>query len=164
MAAKKKLDAGTVRSPLAKRIVAQRDVAQAEIGLERLEAELGDVSRYDLVASLRELEKAGAGRFVVDRKGRKSRFIWSSSAGPTASGAVASAAVAPGVNEAASRPRKARPAAVAPPPSMAPHQPRSLQHSFHVRPGVLATFDLPADITPTEIERLCQLLKAIPFG
>jgi hypothetical protein len=38
-----------------------------------------------------------------------------------------------------------------------------LEHSFHVRPHVMATFRLPEDITPQEIDRLCQLLQAIPF-
>ncbi len=154
------MEAKVALSPLAKRILAQRRGAQTEIGLERLEAELGDVSRYDLVASLKELEKAAAGRFVVGRKGHKSRFVWSS--GRAAAAAGAAPGVVAEVSEATSRARKASPKAE-PAPSVAREQARSLQHSFHVRPGVLATFDLPADITPAEIERLYHLLKAVPF-
>ena len=41
---------------------------------------------------------------------------------------------------------------------------RVLRHSFYVRPGALATFELPEDITSAEIERLCLLLRAVPFA
>lgn len=41
--------------------------------------------------------------------------------------------------------------------------PALLEHSFHIRKGVLTSLRLPADVTSDEIERLCQFLQAIPF-
>jgi hypothetical protein len=75
MAVKRRTGA-PARGPLAERILAQREVGGAEVSLERLEADFADASRYDIVASLKELEKAGRGQFVVGRKGQRSRFIW----------------------------------------------------------------------------------------
>ena len=75
MAVKRRTGA-PARGPLAERILAQREVGGAEVSLERLEADFADASRYDIVASLKELEKGGRGQFVVGRKGQRSRFIW----------------------------------------------------------------------------------------
>jgi len=47
----------------------------AETSLERLMAVLG-ISRKSAVALAQELEAAGCGRFIVGRKGAKSRFEW----------------------------------------------------------------------------------------
>ena len=63
MPVKKRKEAAGSHNPLAQRILGQRAGADAEISLERLEAELIGASRYDIVASLKELEKAGEGQF-----------------------------------------------------------------------------------------------------
>ena len=76
MAGKKRKPGSAARSPIAGRILQVRARGESEVSLERLEADLADVSRYDLVASLKELEKAGKGQFLVGRKGKKSRFVW----------------------------------------------------------------------------------------
>lgn len=47
----------------------------AETSLERLMGVL-DISRKSAVALAQELEKAGCGRFIVGRKGARSRFEW----------------------------------------------------------------------------------------
>src|SRR5690349_7591566 len=83
MAMKRRVESKT-ESPLAARIVAQREPGRAEVSLERLEADFGDASRYEIVASLKELEKAGGGQFVVGRKGQRSRFVWARDKAPTA--------------------------------------------------------------------------------
>ena len=124
--------------------------AREELALEQLEAELEGSPRYDIVAALKQLEKAGQGELRLGRKGSPPRFMWSG-AGP---------------KPATSRAR-ANTRSVAPPPATAEANggtPQALEHTFHVRPHVLATFRLPADITRPEIERLCQLLHALPFG
>ena len=41
---------------------------------------------------------------------------------------------------------------------------RSLQHSFHLRPGLQVTIELPEDVTGIEIDRFCTFLQAIPFA
>ena len=47
----------------------------AETSLERLTSVL-DISRKSAVALAHELEEAGCGRFIVGRKGARSRFEW----------------------------------------------------------------------------------------
>jgi hypothetical protein len=191
------------RGPLAKRIVAQRATGSVEASLERLEADFADASRYDIVASLKELEKAGVGQFVVGRKGQRSRFVWNDAkasdapraakkAGATrvtAPSAPAAADAAPALSSEPSPKgsfRKAlvpisrrlerqqlssRDAGAAPPAPRsarleraAPASSRPLQHAFHLRPGLLVKIELPEDVTPTEVERFCTFLKAIPFA
>jgi len=130
-------------SALAARIVAQREPGRAEVSLERLEAEFSDASRYEIVASLKELEKAGNGQFVVGRKGQRSRFIWARGKAPAAPRVAKTAAKAVPVPGAASR---------------------TLRHSFHLRPGLLVSIELPEDVTATEVARFCSFLQAIPFA
>jgi hypothetical protein len=170
MAGKKRSSAKPVRSALATQIAARRGKAGAEVALDRFESELEGATRYDIVTALKELEKTGVGQFVVGRSGRKSRFIWGE--------------LAESVPSVSARPVPARPAPPAAPPSVerevrkaaadrAPtHRPeapgpvgsvRLLEHAFYVRTGVLAKVQLPDDVTRPEIERLCQLLRAIPF-
>jgi len=62
--------------PLAARIRQRWSKAGEELPLERLAAELGDSPRYDIVAALKELEKAGLGEFSVGRKGHRASFVW----------------------------------------------------------------------------------------
>jgi hypothetical protein len=207
MAAKKRLEAVLARDTLAARIFGKWS-GSAEVALERLESELEDVSRYEIVASLKLLEKAGAGRLIVGKKGQKSRFSWteaqpppdarhrvtgrlmlpparvvSARVSPTRRVSKPSVAarrltrpVGPGAAETKTALREAAPAAadldtlaravrkrLPLAADAATDTPRLLTHSFHLRASVLVTFELPEDITASEIERLCQLLQAIPF-
>lgn len=117
--------------------------------MERLESELVERERYDIVAALQELQKAGAGAWVGGRKGGKARFVWSrGTPARSAPSAVAVATPQPVRSERASGKSAAS----------------LLEHSFHVRQGVLVTLRLPVDVTKVEIERLCQFLQAIPFS
>ncbi|UXT56681.1 hypothetical protein FY134_03075 [Agrobacterium fabrum] len=40
----------------------------------------------------------------------------------------------------------------------------SLRHSFHLRPGLQIQFELPADLTPREAERLSQFIQSLPVS
>ncbi len=139
------------KPPLAGKLAAQIQQrwgsARQELALDRLEAELEGSPRYDIVAALKQLEKAGQGELKLGRKGQ--RFMWS---GPGRKGAV-------------TRARSDTRSNAAPPPTppAANGMSEALEHTFHVRPNVLATFRLPADITPPEVDRLCRLLHALPF-
>jgi hypothetical protein len=174
MATKKRSEAATPRSPVAVRIRERWGTSGSEVPLDRIESELDGVARYDVVAALKELEKAGRGQFVVGRKGKKSRFIWHVQAGlPRAASASVSARV-PVTKRTAPKRAAARDSSVerereltatsgtgsVPERSSRPH---TLEHAFHVRAGVLVKLQLPADITAQEVERLCQFLQAIPF-
>jgi hypothetical protein len=211
MAVKKRTESVLVRTPLARRILEQREGVDAEVSLERLEAALIDESRYDIVASLKELEKAGQGQFIAGRKGQKSRFVWGPRPEVTKAEALevkagkgrAGAKPEPTVNK--TQPSKTQPSKTQPSKTQpSKTQPkavedvlgkglarkslvpvanglertklsrggaepvsrvaRSLQHSFHLRPGARVTVDLPEDVTPAEVERFCNFLKALPFA
>lgn len=212
MALKRRVESKS-QSALAARILAQREAGRAEVSLDRLEAEFADASRYEIVASLKELEKAGRGQLVVGRKGQRSHFLWaegpdaprgakqapkkakaSKAAGrgssaaapaPVAAGAAApSLSAEPGPKGSARRvlvPAGRRPerpklsshasavtrqAPGSPVPGSEP-QPaaptRTLRHTFHLRPGMLVSIELPEDVSATEVARFCSFLQAIPF-
>jgi hypothetical protein len=160
-------------SPLSARILAQREPGRPEVSLERLEAEFGEASRYEIVASLKELEKAGSGQFVVGRKGQRSRFVWARDKAP------AGPRIAKRAAKASRRaPVQAAPGAAAAAPALSsepspkgtageallPAASRTLRHSFHLRRGLLVSIELPEDVTATEVARFCSFLQAIPFA
>ena len=58
--------------PLAATILEKWGGAAEDIALDRIVSEFGDVKRYDIVAALKELEKAKAGEFLVGQGGRRS--------------------------------------------------------------------------------------------
>jgi hypothetical protein len=161
MAGKKRANAAPSLGGLAARILSRWGSLKDGLPLERLESELDDQRRYDIVAALKELEKAALGELSVGRRGHKTVFQWAPAA---ARAQKRAAALAPGEPPPTSRsvqtraPRRPARAAAA-----GTDQPALLEHSFHVRPGVLGSFRLPADVTRAEIERLCQILQALPF-
>ena len=40
---------------------------------------------------------------------------------------------------------------------------RSVHHTYHLRPGVLVSFDLPEDLTRSEADRLAGFIRSLPF-
>ncbi|MET0343195.1 MAG: hypothetical protein ABW252_19460 [Polyangiales bacterium] len=181
MATKKRPRAVVGPSKLAAAIFGKWARPGEQMPLEQLESELPDERRYDLVAALRELQKAGVGELMVGGKGHRSRFVWGEKAALSAARTKYDLSEAtPRASAAKAKPtagRKPAPAStpvspgseisardiVAPRPISRSGTAAPLEHAFHVRPGVLATFRLPADITHQEVERLCQLLQSIPF-
>src|ERR1044071_4447751 len=75
MAGKKRLVTVAGGNALAAPIV-EHAGRTGEVEVDLLEAELGGAARFDVVAALKELEDAGAGTFIVGRRGKKSRFEW----------------------------------------------------------------------------------------
>lgn len=166
-------------SALSAQIVERWGDAGGDVPLDRLISELGDVQRYDIVAALKELERAGAGEFLVGRAGRKARFVWGH--------AKARAALADdgarkradsdgrkrGAKKTAERPlardgktktpAKAVARTAAATASTARARGAALEHGFHLRPGFVVNVRLPTDITRLEMERFCQLLQSLPF-
>lgn len=124
--------------PIAAQIYSQRE-AGGETLLKTLSSRFSMVPHAQLVATLRKLTATGAGRFVVGRRGQKSRFVWASDT-----------AVQP-VDESGIQSPKT--ASVNSSPDM-------LEYKFPVRPGVLARLFLPDDITVGEVDRLHRLLRA----
>lgn len=177
-------------SSLATQIAQRWGDAGGDVTLERLSAELGEVQRYDLVSALKELERAGAGEFIVGRSGQKARFSWRSGAARALGASESGAARAGGAGAARGQGRAGRGAVSSlpagaraqrhvraisdagataePPPSAAGPARRSqapsvLEHVFHLRPDHVVTVQLPADVSRVEVERFCQFLRALPF-
>lgn len=168
MAAKKASGVLPEQGPLAAQIL-ERALPGGEVTIDRLEAELGaEARRYDIVAALKVLERAGAGRFIVGRRGRQGRFAWgdardirklvrnSAKPGPAPAdrGTQGSRKKRGGVKRSSVR---------APAKATEVTEPRLLEHSFYIRPDVLTTWVLPEDVTQGEVERLCQFLQSLPF-
>lgn len=162
MPAKKRANAAPSLSVLAARILTRWGAVKDGVPLERLESELDDQRRYDIVAALKELEKANLGELNAGRKGHKTVFHWAPGAARAQKrvSPASPAEAAPTSPSAARRTAARRPAAAA--ASSTPSA-QLLEHSFHVRPNVMGRFQLPADVSRSEIDRLCQLLQALPF-
>ncbi|MET0410818.1 MAG: hypothetical protein ABW217_05960 [Polyangiaceae bacterium] len=163
MAGKKRANAAPSLGGLAARILSRWGSLKDGLPLERLESELDDQRRYDIVAALKELEKAQLGELSAGRRGHKTMFQWAPAA---ARAQKRVAAAAPNESPPTSRSTPsltaARKAAVRERASSTP--PPLLEHSFHVRPNIIGSFRLPADVSRAEIDRLCQLLQALPFN
>ena len=161
MAAKKRANAAPSLGGLAARILSRWGSLKDGLPLERLESELDDQRRYDIVAALKELEKAKLGELSAGRRGHKTVFQWAPAA---ARAQKRVAATAPGEAPPTSRSTQSRTAPRQPARTAASGTPPPLlEHSYHVRPNVMGSFRLPADVSREEIERLCRLLQALPF-
>jgi hypothetical protein len=161
MAGKKRANAAPSLSGLAERILSRWGSLKDGLPLERLESELDDQRRYDIVAALKELEKAQLGELSAGRRGHKTTFQWAPAA---ARAQKRVAATAPGEAPPTSRSTPSRTPRKVAVRERAPGTPSPLlEHSFHVRPNVVGSFRLPADVSRAEIDRLCQLLQALPF-
>ena len=109
----------------------------------------GDVSRADIVGVFRELEASGCGTFKAGRKGWPSRFEWAVqmvSVGQAAAGETEK------VEEITEEDQGEEDGA------------NALRHSFRLRPDVTVTFELPANVTAGEAQRLADFLKTVPFS
>lgn len=165
------------KNPLAAQIVQRFKRAGESSTLERMLAELGEVARYDIVAALKELEKAGEGQFSVGHAGKKTRFVWATppvGQGRKASGVAKKAParrraeVVSEVSSAAAQGRVQQPLSkrVLGRASEEGAEARGevLEHFFHLRSDFFVKVLLPTDVTRVEMERFCQFLQAIPFG
>jgi hypothetical protein len=110
------------------------------------------VSRATVVEIFRDLDAAGAGRFLVGRKQHPSRFVWSEE-----SCSVGRRARNGGASDAGeSAPAPAVVNRVKPPPGF-------VDHPFLLRPGVQISVSLPPDLTQTEATRIAEFIKTLPF-
>jgi hypothetical protein len=109
--------------------------------------------KRDAIVFFRDLEKIGYGQFVVGRRGRSTRFIWSRPLRDLATQAVAFLSASDA--DQPTPPEMLRPQREGPPSQIA--------HSFAVRPALSVTFELPEDLTAAEAERLANLIRNIPF-
>ena len=132
---------------------AKRSRNQTTTSVDRALTNLGneghEFSRSQLLEVFRELESCGCGTFVVGRRGWPSRFDWLTSmvdVGRAAGGATIE---------------------IQPLDSSDPETTENsidwLTHTFHLRPGVEITFELPMDFTPDEAGRVSSFVQTLPF-
>lgn len=124
--------------------------------VERLEIRLHqaghEFSHKDVITFLKEIEKAGCGRFVIGRRGQPSRFEWDVQVISVAKAAkgeeVAVARLEPGMPE----PQEDDdvPAGV-------------LRHPYRLRQDLTVNLELPGDLTSQEALRLAEFIKTLPF-
>jgi hypothetical protein len=135
---------------------AQREWDCGETTVERAQTILRDhgteASRGAIVDLYQQLEQLGCGKFIVGRKHKHSRFAWNvsiSSVGKAAAGEHEAIMPAPDADVDA---------------DTSEANPDLLQHTYHLRRGTSVTFELPADLTKQEAERLASFIKTLPLS
>jgi hypothetical protein len=105
-------------------------------------------SRKDTIELFRKLADIGCGEFVVGRRGRESRFLWSV-------GLVSVGRAASGESEEIER--------ITEDDSSDDETSDTLTHRFHLRPDNTVEFDLPTNLTESEANRLADYIRTLPF-
>lgn len=133
----------------------QRD--RAQVTVDALMAKAGEalgagesVPRGAVVDFFKALDAKGFGQFVVGRRGRSSRFVFSSvSMKAIASYACQHDETAGDAEEEAA--------------GGACESGELLSHTFNLRPGLSIDFCLPADLKKNEADRLARFIHTLPF-
>jgi len=116
--------------------------------------ELGAKSsrRRVIIEFFRRLESIGAGKLIVGRGKRKTRFCWVRQVTMLEAAAAARAGKGTSPAEAGAR--------------SGPEQvdgPSLLPHQFALRPDFVVRIQLPTDLTALEADRLSTFIQALPF-
>jgi hypothetical protein len=105
-------------------------------------------SRKDTIDLFRKLVDLGCGEFVVGRRGKESRLQWSVGLVSVGRAASGESEEIEGITEDDSNDDQTI---------------DTLSHRFHLRPDMTADFDLPADLTESEANRLADYIRTLPF-
>jgi hypothetical protein len=133
-------------------ILSNRKQNRSETPIDSIIADLSDSSletRQLVIEFFRKLEETGAGRLMVGRKGRKTRFCWDEGTTLTEVGSTASS------------PNGSHPSAQ--PSHDAAHQVTLLSHSYNLRADFTVGLRLPSDLTRSEAKRLSEFILTLPF-
>ena len=110
-----------------------------------------DASRKDVIDLFRELEAAQCGTFYVGRKGHSSRFQWSVSLIAVGRAAAGEAVAVDALQESD--------------PDVQESEEESLiTHRYVLRPNTEIEIALPADVTPTEVNRVANFVRTLSFA
>lgn len=134
-----------------------------------IEQEQLPLDRGDIIRAVRAMDELGVARFIVGRRGAASRIEWILDTGDLGEGTRADAEE-PEEDAAKTQFKPAgldihRLASARAQEAQAGSEAGSevLEHSFRVRPSFPITFELPADFSPAEAERLSAFIKSLPF-
>lgn len=111
-------------------------------------------SQPQAIAFFRKLQEAGCGRFVVGRRTKKTRLVWTLSAKDVGRTFLETLS-APCQLEGAPREMPGERDAMT--------GPEFHPHTFLLRPGIQVTLQLPLDLTVEESARLAAFVRAVPF-
>lgn len=116
--------------------------------------ELGATSsrRKVIIEFFRRLESMGAGKLIVGRGRRKTRFHWVRQLTMLEAAAAARAGKAPVPAETQGRSETVQAEGL-----------ELLPHQFALRPDFVVRFQLPTDLTSLEADRLSAFIQALPF-
>lgn len=122
-----------------------------------------DASRAEIIAVLRKLEATGCGTFIVGRGGYPSRFQWHVGMVEVGRYAAGQPAVIEEVDPEAPTDEQEEESLTSTQNGRREPAIREITHAFQLRPDLLVSFKLPADLTTTEAARLADFLKTLPF-
>jgi hypothetical protein len=111
-------------------------------------------SRTDIVNAFRELEAFGCGTFKAGRRGWPSRFEWAVQMVDVGRAAAGKTERVDQISREDVEPEEEE---------AHPSEP-SLQHTFRLRADYPVAFELPANISTAEAERLAAFIKTLPFS
>jgi hypothetical protein len=141
--------------------VAERQNDSAETSLDRMVQKL-DLSRGDAVALAKQLEGAECCRFIVGRKGARSRLKWFYSLRSLGMAARGSADALEDVDPDIAAEVVDQTAAAADETSEQVVR-DGVDHQYKLRLDTTVTFKLPGDLTKREAERLATFIQSLPF-
>jgi hypothetical protein len=127
---------------------------KVDLLIVRLAQRGSEFGRGEVIEFFRQLEKTGAGRFVIGRRGQPTRFEWdvqAISAAKAAKGEVGAVEVLPpGTPANDDDDEDEVPAGM-------------IRHFFRLRQDQAVQFDLPENLTEKEASRLGEFIKTLPF-
>lgn len=133
--------------------MASRQRGQSETKVDRILRVLNDegfeFSRGDIVALFHKLEEIECGQFVVGRHGWPSRFVWNTNS-------LTVSRLASGEGQEAAEVEEEE-------EELLEEEDELLTHTFNLRPDLVITISLPADLTTKEAERLSLFVKSLPM-
>ncbi len=159
-------------------LLAGRQRKRQEITADVLMRDL-DVSRPDVIGVFKDLERLGCGRMIVGRGNNPTRFRWYYTMGTVAQFAlrqIAEVEPMPGAGlgwsetgtETDSPAENTAPVALSDNQSLPPATasienpaPRIVNYPYPLRPGLLISVSLPADMTAQEADRLAAFIRAL---
>ncbi|MEX1027127.1 MAG: hypothetical protein WD049_03855 [Candidatus Paceibacterota bacterium] len=138
----------------------RREPNGGETAVEDL-VELGE-ERQAAVNFFKELEAAGAGKFLPGRRGHSTRIKWESSGAIEVAKTFINSTMTPDEAERVMRQAKENTAVAEGGASATPHE-YLRTHSLHLRPDLIVSIELPIDLTKEEGKRLAKFVRSIPF-
>lgn len=144
--------------------LAKRTYNKKELPVERLALNVANegsaASRRDITRVLKELEKAGCGKYILGRRGHQSRFQPDPKIEMVAVGRYASGQTA-AIDDA--NPSVSSEAEALDTQDASMNGSGELAHRFQLRPHLLVSIMLPADLTSAEAGRLADFIRTLPF-